>query len=64
MDLDRCRACMEHSSRHQSGCAPKAICKYNHQQEEKHFWFLCDGQGSKHPGSQFTQNPSTTGASA
>ena len=58
MELDRCRACMQHSSRHQSGCAPKAICRYNHQQEEKHFSFLCDGQGTKHPGSQFTTNAS------
>ena len=49
---------MEHSSRHQSECAPKAICKYNHQTEEKHFWHLCDGPGTIHPGSQFTQNGS------
>ena len=64
--LNRCRACMEHSSRHQAGCAPKALCKYNHQVEEKHFWHLCDGPGTIHPGSQFSQNgsQSTTGASS
>ena len=61
--LNRCRACMEHSSRHQAGCAPKAICKFNHPTEERHFWHLCDGQGTTHPGSQFTQHGSQVIAS-
>ena len=64
MILDRCRACLKHSSHHQLECAPKAICRYNHQEEENHFWFLCDGPGAQHPGSQFVQNQSITNPSA
>ena len=48
--INRCRACMKPMSFHESECNPNAKCS-NHP-EETHYWHLCDGPNSIHPGKQ------------